>query len=59
MEVDARSALARSGSENAVVFSSRYAGDLALIGKGAGPRETAAAVLRDLAILSAGEKPYS
>jgi len=59
MEVDARSALARSGSENAVVFSSRYAGDLALIGKGAGPRETAAAVLRDLAILSAEEKPYS
>ncbi|HAE21428.1 MAG TPA: hypothetical protein DCG47_03770 [Spirochaetaceae bacterium] len=59
MEVDARSALARSGSENAVVFSSRYAGDLALIGKGAGPRETAAAVLRDLAILSAGTQPYS
>jgi homoserine dehydrogenase len=59
VEVDARSALARSGSENAVVFSSRYAGDLALIGKGAGPRETAAAVLRDLAILSAGNTPYS
>ncbi len=52
VELPAASPLARHGSENAVVFRSRFAGDLALIGKGAGPRETAAAVLRDIAILA-------
>lgn len=51
-EVPEASALARSGSENAVIFHSRNAGDLALIGKGAGPRETATAVMRDLLRLS-------
>lgn len=52
VELDPSSPLARRGAENAVVYRSRFAGDLALIGKGAGPRETAAAVLRDLSILS-------
>lgn len=52
VELEPASPLARRGAENAVVYRSRIAGDLALIGKGAGPRETAAAVLRDLAILS-------
>lgn len=52
VELDPSSPLARRGAENAVVYRSRFAGDLALIGKGAGPRETATAVLRDLSILS-------
>jgi homoserine dehydrogenase len=52
VELDPSSPLARRGAENAVVYRSRFAGDLALIGKGAGPRETAAAVLRDLSLLS-------
>lgn len=52
VELDPTSPLARRGAENAVVYRSRFAGDLALIGKGAGPRETAAAVLRDLSLLS-------
>ena len=46
--VPATSILARSGTDNAVVFHSRRAGDLALVGRGAGPVETALAVLRDV-----------
>jgi homoserine dehydrogenase len=51
-EVPFDSPLARTGSENAVVFHSRFSGTLSMIGKGAGPMETAPAVLRDLAVLS-------
>lgn len=36
------------GSLNAVTFSSKYAGDETIIGKGAGGLETASAILRDL-----------
>lgn len=46
------SPLARTGSENAVIFHSRFSGTLSMIGKGAGPLETAPAVIRDLAVLS-------
>ena len=51
-DVPIDSPLARIGSENAVVFHSRFSGTLSMIGKGAGPTETAPAVIRDLAILS-------
>ncbi|OHD79859.1 MAG: hypothetical protein A3J97_07130 [Spirochaetes bacterium RIFOXYC1_FULL_54_7] len=51
-EVPFESPLARTGSENAVVFHSRFSGTLSMIGKGAGPMETAPAVIRDLAVLS-------
>jgi homoserine dehydrogenase len=51
-EVPFDSPLARTGSENAVVFHSRYSGTLSMIGRGAGPMETAPAVIRDLAVLS-------
>ncbi len=51
-EVPSDSPLARTGSENAVVFHSRYSGTLSMIGRGAGPLETAPAVIRDLAVLS-------
>jgi homoserine dehydrogenase len=51
-EVPFDSPLARTGSENAVVFHSRFSGTLSMIGKGAGPMETAPAVIRDLAVLS-------
>jgi len=49
--VPASSPLARTGSENAVIFHSLNAGDLTVLGKGAGPRETASAVYRDLLVL--------
>ncbi|MDX9959040.1 MAG: hypothetical protein RBT68_11420 [Spirochaetia bacterium] len=52
VEVSIDSPLARTGSENAVIFHSRYSGILSMIGKGAGPMETAPAVIRDLAVLS-------
>jgi homoserine dehydrogenase len=51
-EVPLDSPLARTGSENAVVFHSRFSGTLSMVGKGAGPTETAPAVIRDLAVLS-------
>lgn len=51
-EVPAASPLARSGTENAVIFSSPRAGDIAITGRGAGPEETATAVLRDLILLA-------
>jgi homoserine dehydrogenase len=51
-EVPLDSPLARSGSENAVVFHSRFSGTLSMVGRGAGPTETAPAVIRDLAVLS-------
>lgn len=51
-EVPADSPLARTGSENAVIFHSKFSGTLSMIGKGAGPMETAPAVIRDLAVLS-------
>jgi homoserine dehydrogenase len=36
------------GTLNAVVFNTEYAGEVTIIGKGAGGRETGGAVLRDL-----------
>ena len=51
-EVPLDSPLARTGSENAVIFHSRYSGTLSMIGKGAGPAETAPAVIRDIAVLA-------
>jgi homoserine dehydrogenase len=51
-EVPLDSPLARTGSENAVVFHSRFSGTLSMVGRGAGPTETAPAVVRDLAVLS-------
>lgn len=51
-DVPLESPLARTGSENAVVFHSRFSGTLSMISKGAGPIETAPAVIRDLAMLS-------
>jgi homoserine dehydrogenase len=47
-EVQKNSPLCVSGVLNAVTFSTEYAGEQTLIGKGAGGIETASAVLRDL-----------
>ncbi len=50
-EIPSGSPLARRGTENAVIFHSRHAGELTLMGKGAGPSETASAVTRDILVL--------
>jgi homoserine dehydrogenase len=47
-EVQKTSPLCVSGVLNAITFSTEYAGEQTLIGKGAGGMETASAVLRDL-----------
>ncbi|MCX7024991.1 MAG: hypothetical protein NT080_10265 [Spirochaetes bacterium] len=51
-EVAPSSPLACSGGDNAVVFSSAHAGEIGLSGRGAGPMETAAAVLRDILVIA-------
>jgi len=53
-EIPASSPLAVSGGSCAVLFDSARSGELSLVGKGAGPVETASALLRDMRIL-AGE----
>lgn len=47
-EVDARSPFAVRGTLNAVQLTLRHTGELTLVGRGAGGRETATAVVRDL-----------
>jgi homoserine dehydrogenase len=51
-ELPASSPLAVSGGSCAVLFDSERSGELSLVGKGAGPVETASALLRDLRILA-------
>jgi homoserine dehydrogenase len=46
--VDRNHPLAVSGTLNAVSFKAEYAGEITMVGKGAGGTETAGAVLRDL-----------
>jgi homoserine dehydrogenase len=48
MEIAKTNPLCVSGVLNAVTFSTEYAGEQTIIGKGAGGMETASAVLRDL-----------
>jgi len=48
IEIPRNNPLCVSGVLNAVTFSTEYAGDQTLIGRGAGGTETASAVLRDL-----------
>jgi homoserine dehydrogenase len=48
MEIAQTSPLCVSGVLNAVTFSTEFAGELTLVGRGAGGPETAGAVLRDL-----------
>lgn len=55
-EVPETSPLAVSGGSCAVVFDSERAGGLSLVGKGAGPVETASALLRDLRILTGAQR---
>ena len=50
-EVPVNSPLAVSEGKNAIIFTSVHAGQIGLIGKGAGPSETACAVLRDVLII--------
>lgn len=46
--IDANHPLAVNGTLNAVSFNAEYAGEITMVGKGAGGVETAGAVLRDL-----------
>ena len=46
--IDRNHPLAVSGTLNAVSFKAEYAGEITIVGKGAGGMETAGAVLRDL-----------
>jgi len=46
--IDRRHPLAVKGTLNAVSFNTEYAGEITMVGKGAGGMETAGAVLRDL-----------
>jgi homoserine dehydrogenase len=46
--IDADHPLAVGGALNAVSFNAEYAGEVTIVGKGAGGVETAGAVLRDL-----------
>jgi homoserine dehydrogenase len=48
MEIPKINPLCVSGVLNAITFSTEYAGEQTLIGRGAGGVETASAVLRDL-----------
>ena len=48
IEVAKNSPLCVSGVLNAITFSTEYAGEITLVGRGAGGMETASAVLRDL-----------
>jgi homoserine dehydrogenase len=48
MEISKTSPLCVSGVLNAITFSTEFAGEQTLVGKGAGGVETASAVLRDL-----------
>jgi homoserine dehydrogenase len=48
MLIDVNHPLAVNGALNAVSFNSEYAGEITMVGKGAGGIETAGAVLRDL-----------
>ncbi|MCL4430081.1 MAG: hypothetical protein M1167_04945, partial [Chloroflexi bacterium] len=48
IEIPKTNPLCVSGVLNAVTFSTEYAGEQTLIGRGAGGVETASAVLRDL-----------
>ena len=47
-EIDASHPLNVSGTFNAILFDTHPAGEITLVGKGAGGKETASAVLRDL-----------
>ncbi|GBC75411.1 hypothetical protein HRbin06_00729 [archaeon HR06] len=47
-EIDKDSHLAIPGSLNAVSFISQYAGEETIIGRGAGGKETASSIIRDL-----------
>jgi homoserine dehydrogenase len=46
--INANHPLAVGGALNAVSFNAEYAGEVTVVGKGAGGVETAGAVLRDL-----------
>lgn len=48
MEISIHDPLAVSGALNAVTFTSKFAGDLTVVGAGAGGYETASAILRDM-----------
>jgi homoserine dehydrogenase len=48
MEIPKNNPLCVSGVLNAITFSTEYAGEQTIIGRGAGGMETASAVLRDL-----------
>jgi len=54
MEVPVNSSLCVNGTLNVVKYSTELAGDFFLVGKGAGGRETASAVLRDIIDISYG-----
>ena len=47
-EISIHDPLAVSGALNAVTFTSKFAGDLTVVGAGAGGYETASAILRDM-----------
>ncbi|MEM3190768.1 MAG: homoserine dehydrogenase [Candidatus Parvarchaeota archaeon] len=53
-EICVNDPIAVDGVLNAVTFTSRYAGDQTIIGRGAGGTETASAILRDLLDIRAG-----
>ncbi|MFQ6010620.1 MAG: homoserine dehydrogenase [Nitrososphaerales archaeon] len=48
IEISVHDPLAISGALNAVTFTSKFAGDLTVVGAGAGGYETASAILRDM-----------